>query len=304
MTDAMLFDPPIGVAETVAPGVRRIVAPNPSPMTFRGTNTYLIGEGAVAVLDPGPADPRHLEAILAAADRVSHILVSHSHLDHSPLARPLAEATGAPILAYGPTGAGTSAEMAGLVDIGGGEGVDPDFSPDECLADGAWVEGQGWRLQALWTPGHFGNHIAFGLGDLVFSGDLVMGWATTLISPPDGALSDFYLSCARLRALAPERLLPGHGAPIEAPVSRIDELVSHRQTRSGQILNALKAGPSRPAEITARVYPDLSPTLRPAAERNVLAHLIDLKREKSVSVQGSLRPDAFFTLRASAEKFP
>ncbi len=169
--------PPIGEMQELEPGIRRILAPNPSPMTYWGTNTYVVGEGRVAVIDPGPADPVHLRAILnglAPGETVSYILVTHAHLDHSPLARPLAEATGAPVLAFGDALAGRSQVMCALVEGGlrsGGEGVDAGFAPDICLADGEAVAGDGWRLTALWTPGHFANHLCFALEDALFTAD-------------------------------------------------------------------------------------------------------------------------------------
>lgn len=272
--------------EHLAPGLRRLIAPNPSPMTERGTNTYVLGEGTLAVIDPGPALPAHLEAVLAAlgpGERVSHILVTHSHLDHSPLARPLSEATGAPILAFGPSGAGRSPAMEALAadgGIGGGEGVDTDFAPDVALADGTCVDGSGWRLTALWTPGHFGNHLCFaaeGAGDgAVFTGDHVMGWASSLISPPDGDMAAYMTSLARLAEVPARRLYPGHGAPIEDPAARIAGLVAHRCAREAAIRAALTPAPQYLAEIAATVYTDVPAALRHAAERNALAHLVDL----------------------------
>lgn len=300
MTDD--FDPPPGMAETLVPGLRRILAPNPSPMTFRGTNTYLLGETDLAVIDPGPADPRHVEAILAAIgpdQRVSHILVTHAHLDHSPLARELAQATGAPVLAYGDATAGRSAVMTRLAAAGvtgGGEGVDRAFVPDITLEDEARIDGAGWSLTALWTPGHFGNHLCFAWGDHVFSGDLVMGWASSLISPPDGDLGDFMASCRRLRARAPRVLHPGHGAPVVDAMERIDWLISHRLAREAQVLEALAVAPATAAELARRLYGDTPPALLPAAARNVLAHLVDLTEQSRVTCSGPLTETARFRL--------
>ncbi|MFC2967584.1 MBL fold metallo-hydrolase [Acidimangrovimonas pyrenivorans] len=299
-TDPLAFDPPCGIAEEIAPGLRRLLAPNPSPMTFRGTNTYLLGHGAVAVIDPGPALPAHRDAILAAlgpGERVSHILVTHSHLDHSPLARPLAAATGAPVLAYGPSDAGRSDVMARLAaagDLGGGEGVDTAFRPDALLADGARVAGDGWELEALWTPGHFGNHLCFAWGDAVFTGDLVMGWATSLVSPPDGDLGAFMASLDRLAARGASVLYPGHGAPVTQPAARIAELIAHRRGREAQILAALADGPAATADLTRRIYTEVPAALLPAAERNVFAHLIDLTERNVVSPEGRLSVSAVF----------
>ncbi|MEY8839833.1 MBL fold metallo-hydrolase, partial [Cribrihabitans sp. XS_ASV171] len=183
------FDPTPGEPITLAPGLRRVLAPNPSPMTSRGTNTYLLGESDLAVIDPGPAIPDHLEAILAAlgpGQRISHIVVTHSHVDHSPLARRLAERTGARVHAFGGPEAGRSAVMRDLAEnglAGGGEGIDTEFSPDVTLADGERIEGAGWELEVIHTPGHLGNHIALGWGSHCFTADHVMGWASSLVSP-------------------------------------------------------------------------------------------------------------------------
>jgi len=307
MTEADAFDPRPGRPETVAPDLRRILAPNPSPMTFRGTNTYLLGRTDLAVIDPGPDDPRHLQAILAAlrpGQRISHILVTHAHLDHSPLARRLARTCGAPVLAYGDARAGRSAVMrklAGDGPMGGGEGVDAAFRPDSVLGDGTVLRGEGWALQALWTPGHFGNHMSFVYEDAVFTGDLVMGWASSLVSPPDGDLGDFMASCRRLRGLGARVLYPGHGAPVTDPAARLDWLIDHRQARERSIRAALASGPAGAAELTARIYTDTPKALLRAAERNVLAHLIELCARGIAMPEGPLRADARFHLRPGPE---
>jgi len=296
------FDPTPGLAETLEPGLRRILAPNPSPMTFRGTNTYLLGEGRVAVIDPGPDRPGHLEAILAAlapGETVSHILVTHSHVDHSPLARPLALATGAPVCAFGDSRAGMRADMAALSGAGvtgGGEGVDRDFRPDETLADGEEIAGDGWRVTALWTPGHMGNHMSFAWGDAVFSGDHVMGWASSMVSPPDGDLTAFMASCRRLAERADRVFYPGHGAPVPDPAARLGWLTRHRETRTAQLRAALAEAPGTVPELTVRIYTDIDPRLLPAAERNVFAHLIDLARKGEVTAEPELALAARFAL--------
>lgn len=277
------FRPLPGAPETLAPGLRRIVAPNASPMTYRGTNTYLVGTGGLAVIDPGPMIEAHLDAILAALtpdQRITHILVTHAHLDHSPLARTLSEATGAPVLAFGDATSGRSAAMQALAEsgmVGGGEGVDAGFVPDACLPDGALVSGDGWQLEALHTPGHFGNHLSFAWGDMLFSGDLVMGWASSLVSPPDGDLTAFMASLARLAARRWSCFHPGHGAPVERPAARLTELRDHRLMREAQILTALRSGADDAAGLAARIYTETPAALLPAATRNVLAHLIDLE---------------------------
>ncbi|WP_163850494.1 MBL fold metallo-hydrolase [Pseudooceanicola aestuarii] len=301
------FNPTPGLPQQVAPGLRRILCPNPSAFTWRGTNTYLLGQRDIAVIDPGPANDTHLDAILDALEdgqRITHILVTHSHLDHSPLARPLAAATGAPILAYGDSAAGQSAVMqrlAATADLGGGEGYDPDFTPDIALPDQAEVKVADWQVRAHWTPGHFGNHMCFEVTagparGAVFTGDLVMDWATSIVSPPDGDLTDFMASCARLRTLPATVYLPGHGDVIHETHARIDWLIAHRQGREADILTALATAPGTPAEIATRVYTDVDPRLLPAATRNVLAHLIDLTGKSRVTPENDLTPDAIFRL--------
>lgn len=296
------FAPRPGHAEDLGQGVRRVLARNPSPMTFRGTNTYLVGQGDVAVIDPGPLDMTHGDAILAAlapGERITHIFVTHAHLDHSPLARPLAEATGAQVHAFGHARAGRSAVMENLAAegaVGGGEGVDAGFAPDIALPDGAVLEGGDWQLRVLHTPGHFGNHISLALGEQLFSGDLVMGWSTSLVSPPDGDLTEFMASCRRLEDERWTRFLPGHGAPVDTPRARLTTLIAHREAREAQILEALRAAPGSAADIASRVYTDVSPALLPAAARNVLAHLIDLAQKNRVAGDEDLRAGSVFRL--------
>ena len=276
-----------GAPARLTPLLRRVVAPNPSPLTGPGTNTYLAGEDEVAAIDPGPDDPSHRAALRAAlrpGERIAAILVTHAHLDHSAGAPALAAEWDAPIYGFGPPTAGRAPHMASLGDIGGGEGLDAAFRPDRTLSDGESVTVGDATLTALHTPGHFAGHLAFAMGDEVLCGDLILGWATTLISPPDGDLGRFLDSCARLRALAPGRLLPGHGAPVDDPAARIDAVVSHRHARDAQIAAALSKAPGTAADLAARIY-DVPAALMPAAARNVLAHLIEMART------GRARPD-------------
>lgn len=286
------------------PGLRRLTAPNPSPMTAQGTNTYLLGEGEVAVIDPGPAIPGHLAAILAAlgpGERIGAILVTHSHRDHSPLARRLADETGAPVLAAGPSDWGRSATMAALAaagNLGGGEGVDADFAPDHQIGEGEVVTGGWGAVEVLHTPGHMANHLSFAWRGALFTGDLVMGWSTSLVSPPDGDMGAFMRSCARLADRGDRVYLPGHGAPVEAPQERVAALMAHRRNREAQIIAALATTPRATAEALAqRIYADLPPALRPAAARNVLAHLIDLEERNVVQPEAELTATARFSLR-------
>ena len=269
-------------------------------MTYLGTNTYMLGETGIAVIDPGPDDQSHLAAILGAlgpGQRVTHILVTHAHLDHSPLAAQLARETGAKVHAFGHARDGRSAVMERLAQSGlndGGEGIDHGFCPDIRLADGEVVTGEDWTITALWTPGHLGNHLCFQTRGAVFTGDLVMGWASSLVSPPDGDLTDFMASCARLRDIGAEVFHSGHGAPIDDPLARLDWLISHRRAREAAILAQLGSGPATAQELAQRIYTETPRALLPAATRNVLAHLIDLMGKNLVSPLDPLSSDARF----------
>lgn len=285
---------------TSYPPIRQLLAPNPSPLTGRGTNTWLVGATDLAVIDPGPDDPSHLDAILRAVgpgQRISHVVVTHAHLDHSALARRLSVATGAAIHAFGAATDGRSPRMARLAPSlsAQGEGLDRDFQPDHRLADGQTLAGPDWSLTALHTPGHLGGHLSLALGDTLFSGDHVMGWSTTIISPPDGDMADYMASLDRLAAGLWRRFLPGHGDTITDPASRLVELATHRRKREAQILRALEEGAAHISELTRRVYLDTPPHLLAAAERNVLAHLIDLEARNLVAAAPDLRPDALFS---------
>ncbi len=286
-----------GLVERLEPGIRRILAPNPSPMTNDGTNTYLVGQGRVAVIDPGPALRAHHDAILAAlepGESISHIFVTHSHLDHSRLAKPLSKATGAAILAFGDSSSGRSEVMeklarAGLT--GGGEGVDHGFRPHERLADGTAVDADGWKLTAIRTPGHFGNHLCFAIGDAVFTGDHVMGWASTMISPPDGDLTAYMASTERLAIRGDRVFYPGHGLPVTEPKARARSLLDHRRSREAAILERLDRHGHTVAELADDIYRDIPPALTAAARRNVLAHLIDLRERDLAVAEGPLSTD-------------
>ncbi|WP_439139769.1 MBL fold metallo-hydrolase [Roseicyclus sp.] len=285
------------------PGLRRVIAPNPSPMTAQGTNTYILGAGEVVVIDPGPAMPSHLDAILAAlapGERIGAILVTHSHRDHSPLARDLARQTGAPVLAAGPSDWGRSATMAALAEkgaLGGGEGVDHDFTPDQRIGEGQTIAGSWGEIAVLHTPGHMANHLSFAWQGALFTGDLVMGWSTSLVSPPDGDMGAFMRSCARLSARDDRVYFPGHGAAVDAPQARVETLIAHRLRREAQIIAALTARPgATPSALAHDIYSDLAPALLPAAVRNVLAHLIDLSERNLAVPEGDLSAEAPFFL--------
>jgi glyoxylase-like metal-dependent hydrolase (beta-lactamase superfamily II) len=300
MTPPDDFDPIIGIAETLESGVRRIIAPNPSPMTYRGTNTYIVGTSDLAVIDPGPESDTHLQAILdavGAEQKITHIIVTHTHLDHSPLARSLAAATGATILAFGDATAGRSDAMKALAAsgmVGGGEGIDVDFQPDQTVEDGDLINGSDWQLEVIHTPGHIGNHICLSWNDLCFTADHVMGWASSLVSPPDGDLTDFMESCAKLEDYDWRVFYPGHGAAINDPSERLDWLIDHRLNREAAILDLLEDAPATARELAKAIYTDTPPALLRAATRNVLAHLIDLVGQTEVSAIGAVSEDAQF----------
>jgi glyoxylase-like metal-dependent hydrolase (beta-lactamase superfamily II) len=291
------------VPEPVADGVQRVVARNPSPMTFTGTATYLVGTDDVAIIDPGPDDAAHAAAVLGAvpsAARVSAILLTHSHLDHSGNTNRLREATGAPVLAFGGHGTGRSTAMTTLAaqGVGGGEGADNGFAPDVLLADGERVTGAGWALRAVHTPGHLGNHLCFALEatGVLFSGDTVMGWSTTMVSPPDGDMADFMASLRKLAARKDRLLLPGHGKPVVDPGGMIAWQIAHREAREASILAALDSGPRNAMDLVTTIYKGLDPALKPAAARNVLAHLLALQQLGRVRLEGALTPGAVFAL--------
>lgn len=257
------------------PRVRRVLCNNPGPFTFRGTNTWIIGEGEVAVLDPGPADAAHAEAILRATrgERITRILVTHTHRDHSPGAAALVGATGARTAGFGPH----------LTPPEAGGGADHAFRPDDLLADGDVLSEGNWRVTALHTPGHCANHLCFALEgtDALFSGDHVMSWSTSVVSPPDGNMGDYVRSLDAVARRGDRLLLPGHGPPLPEPAPFLAALVAHRREREAAVLAALRsAGQAATAEeLVPAVYGSgLDPGLRPAAARSLLAQLAELAR--------------------------
>lgn len=292
----------IPTPEILADGLRLLRANNPSPMTERGTNTYLLGNSEVAVIDPGPDDLAHLDAILHATQggqRIAQIWVTHSHLDHSALVPRLADATGAKVMAFGRSDAGRTDQMTAIakhICIGGGEGVDHNFTPDVHLRDGAMLEIDGIVATAHWTPGHFCNHLSFDTALGTFTGDLIMGWASSLVSPPDGDLSAYMASLDAVEALDAPRLFSGHGAVVEGAQDRIRWLRDHRLSREGKILAALDDTPVDLGALTQTVYADVPVAMHPAAARNLLAHLIDLERRGKVLTSGTHGAQAKYRL--------
>lgn len=292
---------------TLQADLRSIRAPNPSPLTGDGTNTFIIGTGHVCILDPGPDDTGHLQAILQAlnpAEQIAAILVTHSHLDHSALAPRLAAQTGAPVFAFGDSLAGQSDFMRRLSARGvggGGEGVDVTFRPDHCLRDSEVFSFGADQITAIWTPGHMGNHLCFQWRDAVFSGDHVMDWATTLVSPPDGDLGAFMQSLTRLEASYARVLYPAHGRAITDPMQRLQDLRAHRLTREAQILAALSHGSSQITALVTSIYSKIPANLHRAAARNVYAHLIDLWQRGIVEAKPDMTPDAVYSLSDTAQ---
>src|SRR5258707_2884538 len=289
-----------GVAATLSPLIRRVVARNPSPFTFKGTGTYIVGRGSVAVIDPGPALREHVDALLAAltGETVSHILVTHTHLDHSPAAAALKRATGAPTLGFGPHGTNqhgaTRSEGAGSE-----EGADRDFVPDLALRDGDVVEGKGWRMAAVHTPGHTSNHLCFALEDekMLFSGDHVMGWSTSVIAPPDGDMAAYLRALDKLLPRDDAVYWPTHGPAITDPKAHVRAFIAHRRARSAVTLRRLAAGDETIPALVEAIYVGLDPRLRAAAGRSVLSHLIALIEEGRVTCEGSPSVAARYRLR-------
>ena len=280
------------------PPIRRLLAPNPSPLTGTGTNTYLVGATELVVIDSGPDHDDHLAAILAqvAGRPVARIVVTHAHRDHSALAPRLAALTGAELLAFGTAAEGRSPRMQAWADRlpPSAEGLDPTFTPDHRLADGDRLTGPDWELSVLHTPGHLGGHICLALGETLFSGDHVMGWSTSIVAPPDGDMSDYMAALHRLAEGPWRRLLPGHGDPVEDPALRLAQLIRHRQDREAAVLAALTTGPATPTGLTARLYQDTPRHLWPAARQNVLAHLIDLAGRSLVAAEADASADPVF----------
>lgn len=282
------FDPRHGERVDVAPGVQRITANNGGPFTFRGTNTFLVGERELAVIDPGPDDPAHLKSLerAIAGRTVSHILVSHTHRDHSPAAPLLQAITGAPILAEGPHRSARNLHIGETNPLDAS--ADHDFTPDQTLADGTLVKGDGWTLEAVATPGHTANHTAFALHEenILFSADHVMAWSTSIVAPPDGSMGDFMASLDKLLQRGESRYLPAHGGAVSDPAAFVRGLKTHRKMRERAILERLARGDRMIAEIVAANYRGLDKRLTGAAALSTLAHLEDLTDRGLVHTDG------------------
>jgi len=285
VTDQTIADAPYGRVETLSPRVRRVLARNPSPFTFTGTGTYIVGRGTVAVIDPGPKDAAHIAALVEAVrgETVSHIVITHTHNDHSPAAPALKAATGATIAGCAPLtlrAAGPRADAS----------FDASYAPDIVLADGASIDAPGWTLTALHTPGHTSNHLAFAFPEerALFSGDHVMGWSTTVVAPPDGNMAAYMTSLSKLLERDDSIYYPTHGPAVTEPQRFVRGLMTHRRQRETQILTALAGAPASIKDMVATMYVGVDPRLHPAAGLSVSAHLIDLHARGRVDCDGDI----------------
>ena len=269
------------VAQQLTPLVRRVLAPNPSAFTFTGTQTYIVGHGNVAVIDPGPADAAHIEAIIAATagERITTIICTHTHRDHSPAATPLKAATGAQIIGCAPLTLDDDGPRADAA-------FDTSYVPDRVLCDGEQLTGEVWTLEAVATPGHTSNHLCYHLieENALFTGDHVMGWSTTVVSPPDGDMADYMRSLDKLMARTDAVYYPAHGEPVTKPQQFVRGLAGHRKQRERQILRMVEGGEGVIADMVPKMYAGIDVRLYGAAGRSVLAHLIDLRDRNLVTI--------------------
>jgi len=282
-----------GESEQVAPGIRRVIAENPSPFTLYGTGTYILGTGSVAVVDPGPADPAHIRAITKAleGETISHILVTHTHMDHSPGCALLKQHTQAPTYAYGPHGAGKLEEGVQVE-----EGGDMEFVPDELVADGDIIQGGDWSVECVYTPGHTSNHMCFALRESksLFTGDHVMGWSTSIISPPDGDMAAYMASLELLLERDDEAYWPTHGPVIDEPKPHVQAFIDHRNEREAQILRCIDDGVGQIAEMVPLMYKDTPEFMYPAAARSVFAAIEYMVGKKELVASGEVNLDGPF----------
>jgi glyoxylase-like metal-dependent hydrolase (beta-lactamase superfamily II) len=293
----MAFD--YGAPQQVSPLIRRVVANNPGPFTYLGTGVYIIGHGKVAVLDPGPDQPGHLDVLLNAVkgETVTHIFVTHGHMDHSPAARPLAAATGAKIFACGTPVKPTESEVRMEA------GDDLGFYPDIAITDGELFRGDGWTIEAVETPGHTSHHFAYALQEekALFCGDHIMGWSTTVISPPDGDMEAYLASLVKVRDRGYQTLWPTHGPPVTTDVRGfVQAYLDHRLNREAQIMNQLRAGRMTIRDMVPIMYADVDKRLHPAACHSVLAHMIHLVKTGKVACVGAACIDTVYRLAEAA----
>jgi len=279
-----------GDADDISPLIRRVVAENPSAFTFKGTGTYIIGHGRVAVIDPGPMIEAHVEAIMRALDgeTVTHILITHTHSDHSPAAKPLKKLTGAKTYGYGPHGSGA-----------GEEDGDMEFVPDVEVRHGDIIQGDGWTVECVFTPGHTSNHICYALKEekALFTGDHVMGWSTSIVSPPDGNMHDYMKSLRLLLTRDDEIYWPTHGPAIREPKPFVRAFIAHREEREASIVAEIEAGHARIKDMVPVIYAAVDPRLYPAAARSVYAHVLGMIEDGRIVVDGEPRMDSELRLR-------
>lgn len=289
-----------GAVDRLSPMVRRVIARNPSPFTFHGTGTYILGRGNVAIIDPGPDLAEHVDALQQAleGERITHILVTHCHMDHSPACRSLREFTDAPTYAYGPHGAGR--RNGALADITGQveEGADTDFTPDHEVRHGDVLEGDGWSVECLYTPGHTSNHTCFQLREerTLFTGDHVMGWSTSVISPPDGDMAAYMDSLELLLERDDERYWPTHGPSIEKPQEFVQRYIEHRREREQQITECIGKGVQRIEDMVPRMYVGYPEFMYPAAGRSVFAAVVYLVESGRLRCDGQPTLDGRYEL--------
>jgi glyoxylase-like metal-dependent hydrolase (beta-lactamase superfamily II) len=292
------FDLAPGKVEEVVPGVRRLLCNNPSPFTYKGTVSYIIGRGRVAIVDPGPDDASHVAALLEAVrgETVTHVFVTHTHRDHSPAVPRVKAATGATVLAEGPHRAARPLNVGEAPRVEASN--DTDFRPDRALADGEVVDGAGWTIEAVTTPGHTANHMAYALkeANLLLSGDHVMAWSTPVVAPPDGSMSDYMASLDKLARRSEPIYLPGHGAPVRDAPRFVQHYIRHRKAREASILHRLGKGTADIPTLVRAIYIGLDPRLVPAAGRSVLAHLEDLVARGVVKTDGAPSIDGVYRL--------
>lgn len=284
-----------GVVAKLSPLIRRVIAHNPSPFTLHGTGTYIIGRGNVAVIDPGPADPRHIDAILdaLAGERISHVLVTHTHMDHSPGCAILRNHTDAPTYAYGPHGSGNAVD-----DVRIEEDADRAFVPDREVRHGDRIEGDGWRIECVYTPGHTSNHMCYALEDerALFTGDHVMAWSTSVISPPDGDMQRYMESLDLLLERDDALYWPTHGPAVLDPHTHVRAFIAHRREREQQIIACVENGTTRIRDMVPQMYADLPEFMYPAAARSVLAAVVYLVQRGELHTDGEVNVDASYEL--------
>nr|WP_295897646.1 MBL fold metallo-hydrolase [uncultured Bartonella sp.] len=292
------FSPDYGHAVFLGSNICRVTAHNPSPFTFTGTNSYILGSDELAIIDPGPDDATHLNTLLEIIDghEINYIFITHSHNDHCGLAKKLSELTGARIVAEGPD----RPSQAGLININSAvdAGNDRTFAPDIIFKDGETIEGDGWQLTSVTTPGHMANHTTFALGNtgILFTGDHIMAWSTTVVAPPDGSMHDYIQSLNKLLQRDDKIYLPGHGGPVYKPHAYVRAMIAHRKMRERAIIERLNAGDQTVKEIVKVMYRTIGPSLYKAAGLSVLAHLQDLVARGIVKTDGPISLESRYSL--------